>query len=237
MTSTLALINARGGSKGIPGKNKKLLASYPLIAWSIIPALRSSNIDSLVVSTDDHEIAQIARSFGAQVPFIRPQHLSTDTSLQIDAIKHCVDYFESINQFFDNIILLQPTVPLRSTFDIDNSIEHFLSSDSDSLISVCDVGGRHPKTLYQKSTVSDNLIIPIQSSSNRGVLRQSFQPIFWRNGAIYLFKSSVLNSFDSLYGSSISYYNMPEERSFNLDSMFDWNLCQSYITYNDIALL
>lgn len=223
----LGLINARGGSKGIPRKNIKLLNNKPLIAWTISAALKSKNLSKVIVSTDDEEIAEISKKHGAEVPFIRPDFLATDKSLQIDCIKHAVAFLEENEEFYDYIMVLQPTVPLRNSDDIDAAINVAKNTQVDSVISVCDVGGKHPLTYYEK--ISNLSIKPIISSNKKGVLRQDFKEVYWRNGAIYLIQRDTLIKKNSLYGDTIGYCEMPEERSFNVDSLFDWNVLESFV--------
>ena len=226
----LGLINARGGSKGVPRKNIKLLCGKPLIAWSIEAGLNSKYVNKLVVSTDDSEIAEISRKYGADVPFLRPKELASDNSLQIDAIKHAIHFLEESGHYFDIILLLQPTTPLRKTADIDCSLKLLFEENADTVISITDVGGRHPATCYKPYKAKQ--IVPYIESNMRGVLRQEFDPIYWRNGAIYATKRNIIIHNNSLYGDSIVGYKMNEENSFNIDSQFDWNLTEAYIRAN-----
>ena len=118
----LPLILARGGSKGLPKKNIKPLCGKPLIAWTIEQALGSHRIDAVVVSTDDTEIANQSKAFGAKAPFLRPKELARDDSPSVDAILHAVNWFESHGKHFDTVLLLEPTSPLRKSDDIDKAI-------------------------------------------------------------------------------------------------------------------
>lgn len=224
--SVLAIINARGGSKGVPRKNIKPLMGKPLIAWSIEAGSRSELIDKLIVSTDDIEIANVAAEHGASVPFIRPAELATDKALQIDAIRHAVGFLEDAGECFDVILILQPTVPLREAQDIDRALTLLQKSGADSVISVCDVGGRHPVTCYHEQ---DGFITPILQCDDRGVLRQEFGQVLWRNGAIYAMRRDTVMVENSLYGKSTVGYVMPESRSFNIDSTFDWDVTEGYL--------
>lgn len=144
----LGLINARGGSKGIPGKNIKLLNGRPLIAYSIEAGLAASRISRVVVSTDSTEIAEVARQHGADVPFMRPLGLASDTALQLDAIRHAVSVLEAEGDFYDVIVLLQPTCPLRTYLDVDKAVDLMEKSAADTVISVMQVHGQHPLTMY-----------------------------------------------------------------------------------------
>ena len=135
---TLALIPARGGSKGLPGKNIMPLAGKPVIAWSIEQALNSRCIDKVLVSTDSREIASIARKYGAEVPFLRPKALAADTSSTFDVISHAVDFLRKQGEEFDYIALVEPTSPLRANADLDRAIKSLIDHEdkADSLVSV-----------------------------------------------------------------------------------------------------
>ncbi|WP_349371506.1 acylneuraminate cytidylyltransferase family protein [Salinarimonas sp.] len=224
---TLALVNARGGSKGVPRKNVRPLAGRPLIAWSIEAGLGAARVTSLVVSTDDAEIAEVARASGARVPFTRPADLATDTAIQIDVVRHAVAALEAAGERYDAIVILQPTCPLRRAEDIDGALALLEESGADSVISVCDVGGRHPLTCYRADAAGR--LSPLLPSDTRGVLRQQFGQVLWRNGAVYAMRRDVVMNRGSLYGDVTLGYIMPEERSFNIDSLFDWRLTEAYL--------
>jgi CMP-N,N'-diacetyllegionaminic acid synthase len=224
----VAFVNARKGSKGIPGKNKKKLLGKPLIEWTLDVIKNCKYISKVIVSTDDEDVFNICENYGCKPPFLRPSNLGGDNVLQIDVIKHSVNYLKSINYNFENIILLQPTCPIRIVNDLNMSIEKYCHNNYDSLISVTDVGGRHPKTCYSSI---DNKLNPLMNSSESGVLRQEFEKVYWRNGSIYIFNKKNIIENNSLYGKSIGFYEMPEERSFNLDSTFDWDITESYLSF------
>jgi len=225
--SVLALVNARGGSKGVPRKNVRPLLGKPLIAWSIEAGLAATRVTSVVVSTDDPEIAEVARSHGARVPFIRPADLATDESLQIDTVRHAVGFLEAQGEFHDVVLILQPTTPLRRPEDVDGALTLLETSGADSVISICEVGGRHPLTCYRAD--SDNVLSPLLPSDARGVQRQEFNAVLWRNGAIYAMRRDIVMIQSSLYGARTVGYPMPEERSFNIDSLFDLRVTEGYL--------
>lgn len=134
----LAIIPARGGSKGLPGKNIKELCEKPLIAWSIEAGLRSKCLDEVMVTTDCKNIAGVSKQYGASVPFLRPDELASDTATSFDAIKHTIEYYKNeLNKEFDYIVLLEPTSPLRESSDINKAIEVLLDSDADSIVGIC----------------------------------------------------------------------------------------------------
>ena len=136
--SFLAIVPARGGSKGLPGKNIKELCGKPLVAWSIEAGLKSKYVDEVMVSTDDEKIAEISKKYGANAPFLRPSELASDTATTFDAVKHTIDYYKNeLKKEFDYIVLLEPTSPLREVCDIDRAIEILLESKADSIVGIC----------------------------------------------------------------------------------------------------
>jgi CMP-N,N'-diacetyllegionaminic acid synthase len=225
--SILCLINARAGSKGLPGKNLKPLGGKPLVAWSIDVAKQSKLIKKTVVSTDSEEIAHIATQHGAAAPFLRPKELATDTAKQIDVVVHALKFLESMGEHYDYVCILQPTCPLRSVEDVDGTLEFLVSSGADSAITITEVGGRHPRTLY-KFHEGNNKLTPYIENNKGGVIRQDFEELYWRTGAVYAMKTSVVKS-GSLYGNDTRGYKVPEERAFNIDTPFDFELAEAWL--------
>jgi CMP-N,N'-diacetyllegionaminic acid synthase len=227
MPRVLGLINARGGSKGVPRKNIKLLLEKPLIAYSIEAALNASRLDRVVVSTDDEEIREVARCYGADVPFIRPNELATDTTLQIDVIVHALRTFADAGEVYDVVVILQPTCPLRTSADIDGALKLMEQTHADTVISVTEVQGQHPFTMYTQQ--SDGLLEPLLKTDGAGVLRQQFPKVWWRNGAIYAVRTEVVLENRVLYGKEVRGYPMPVERSANIDEPIDWIITESLL--------
>lgn len=216
----LGLIPAREGSKGLPGKNIRLLLGKPLIAWTIEQARGSKYIDEVLVSTDSNKIAGIARRFGAVAPFLRPEILATASAKVIDVILHAIEYKQKRGDYFDVIVLLQPTSPLRSRSDIDQALEYFFKKKAQAVISVCEAG-HHPflmNTLPLNGNMKNFLRI---SHLNKN--RQDF-PVFYRiNGAIYLANSDYLKENKSFLGKDTYAYIMPQERSIDIDNQLDFD--------------
>ena len=210
----LGLIPARGGSKGVPGKNLRRIGGMTLVEWTTRSALTSS-LDRLVISTDSQEIADEARRVGADVPFIRPNELAQDSSLTIDVVQHALD---ELKGDWDAVMILQPTSPFRTASDIDKCIEMLVDSAADSVISVTPVGDHHPARM--KFIENGFLIDPPFSEDVEGRPRQTLQSLFLRNGAIYLTRVEVVNG-GSIKGTRSIAYVMPEERSVNIDTEFD----------------
>lgn len=214
----LALITARGGSKSIPQKNITLLAGKPLIAWTIESALRSS-LHSVVVSTDDEEIAKIAKNWGAEVPFMRPAELARDDSPHILVIIHALQWLERYkNELYDYVLLLQPTSPFRSVADIDNVIQLALERNADSVVSVCPAE-THP--YLTKILAADGHLEDFTSKPGGYLRRQDLPPVHAINGAIYLVRRGVLLNKKTYYTENTFAYVMPPERSFDIDTPWD----------------
>ena len=219
----LALIPARGGSKGLPRKNIKPLLGKPLIAWTVEQAKNSKYIDKVVVSTDDEEIAEISKKYGAEVPFLRPKELARDDSPTIDAIIHAINWFEERGEFFDILILLQPTSPLRTTEDIDNAIELFLNNkDALSLISVKE--NEHPP--FWSLEIENKFLKPLFGEEYFKKRRQELPKSYMPNGAIFISYVDILKKYKTFYTPKTIAYIMPPERSIDIDNEFDFLLAE-----------
>jgi CMP-N,N'-diacetyllegionaminic acid synthase len=213
----LGLIPARGGSKSIPRKNLVDLGGVPLIQWTIQAAL-GSNLERVVVSTDDDEIAEISQSLGAEVPFKRPAELSSDQTLSIDVVLHALDVLE---EDFDAVMMLQPTSPFRTSIDIESAIK--IIEDASSVISVVPVEGTHPARM---KFVEDGVLIdPPFAETIENMPRQELRPMYIRNGAIYLTRVSDLRH-RTFKGALSRALIMPKERSINIDTGFDLALAR-----------
>ena len=219
----LGVIPARGGSKGIPGKNLHKISGKPLIQYTIEASEESKLLSDFIISTDSEEIANFSRSIGGNVPFIRPSSLSTDRALSLPVILHAVEFMESsIENEYDIVVMLQPTTPLRSYKDIDSAISILLDGEADSVISVTEVGGNHP--LRMKRIVNGRLINYIDQGLEDMRPRQDLPPVYIRNGAIYAAYREVLFESNSFSGENCYAYKMPSERSINIDTLDDLTL-------------
>ena len=224
----IAIIPARGGSKGIKKKNIASLKGKPLIFYSIKEAKKSKLISDLVVSTDSNEIAKIAKKYGAQVPFIRPKNLSTDFAGSAPVIKHALNFMEKFKKKkYDYVIMLQPTCPLRSTKDIDLSLRKLMNSNSDSITSIKDFEGNHPNRM--KVINKRKLINFIEQGFEDMRPRQKLKKIFIRNGAIYAFKRKVIMKQGTLVSKRNLPFIMPKERSVNIDTQEDFLIAKYYL--------
>lgn len=217
----LGIIPARGGSKGIPHKNIINVQGKPLINYTIEPALeakRQGIISELVVSTDDEEIAEISRKAGAAVPFIRPDYLSNDTAKSVDVMIHAYEFYKNNGRYFDAIMLLQPTAPLRNLDDIKGAVRLFEGERQTSLIScyreeyICDLVSYHKE---------GNRAIALNKFHNDGGRRQEIPDIYVRNGAIYITTVDQMIENHRVFDDIPVMYVMPKERSINVDCLDD----------------
>ncbi|WP_420573588.1 cytidylyltransferase domain-containing protein [Kordia sp.] len=217
----LAVIPARGGSKGVPGKNIKLLNGKPLIQYSIDTALQSKYISEVVVTTDDEEIIAIAKSLGANVPFVRPKHLAEDATPTLPVIQHVVSYFQAEGKEFDAICLLQPTSPFRPKGFLDQALQTFKEKQTDSLVSVLEVP--HQYNPHWTFEANENGILQI-STSEKDIIprRQELPKAYHRDGSIYITKTDILMHENSLYGNSLAYIVSDETFYVNIDTIEDW---------------
>jgi len=227
----IGLITARGGSKGIPRKNIRSLASKPLIAWSIEAAMQNKDLDRVIVSTDDQEIALVARNLGAEVPFIRPVFLAQDDSPHIDVVIHALEWLKE-NQGYvpDYVMLLQPTSPFRTSKDISAAIEIAQRSDVDSVISVC----KSPAHPYKIRKISSQGLLSDFVEKPNGYLRRQDLPVaYFENGAIYLVKRDIVINKRTLYPENTYPYIMKSKYSLDIDTLWDFHLAE--IIFRDKA--
>ena len=215
---TIALIPARGGSKGIPRKNIKIFNSKPLIYWTIQAALESKYIDRVIVSTEDEEIAEIAKRYTAEVPFLRPKELAEDDSLGIDPVIHALEMLPNV----EDILLMQPTSPLRKTHHIDEIFQLREKLKSDSAVSIS-LSRKHPNLFFKIN--SENIISPF-SKDFKSLPRQKYSDLYTVNGSLYLSskKSILLNN--SFFTSKTVGYIMPEKYSIDIDTQLDWDIAE-----------
>jgi len=222
----LGLIPARGGSKGLPRKNIKPLLGKPLIAWTIEKALTSKYLDRVIVSTDDKEIAEISKKYGAEVPFIRPKELAMDNAKGIDVVLHAIDWIKKSDKQYDLLMLLQPTSPLRRSEDIDKAIEYLFFKEAKAIVSVCEVD-HHPlwaNTLPEDGCMKDFIRQEIMNKNRQEL------PVFYRlNGAIYLAYFDYVKQCKCFMGKETFAYIMPRERSIDIDNEVDLKLVENFI--------
>ncbi len=219
--SVIGIIPARGGSKGLPGKNRKEMCGKPLIAWTIEKALKARFLDVVVVSTDSLEIAEIAKSYGAQVPFLRPSELASDTSSSYEVIRHVLDHYRSNSDSdFTYTMLLEPTSPLREDDDIDRVIK-MLDSNYDSYDSIVTVGevGEHPSIMKRFSGKNLMQFCPDLAQTIR---RQDNTPAYFPYGVCYLAKTLSLLEEDTFYMRRCMGFEIKRYQRYEIDDIYDF---------------
>lgn len=226
----LAVIPARAGSKGLPNKNILPLADKPLIYWSIKAALSCQVIDTVVVSTDSERIATISRSAGAEVPFLRPPELATDTASSIDVILHCVEHYNAIGKRFELVVLLEPTSPLREVSDIVQAIKLITQeSRAKAVVSVCRVEATHPSFLY--SLGKDNQLFPLTAKYGSHLRRQELSPIHYPDGSIYITYTKSLQEKRTFYHSETFAFEVPRWKAIEVDELHDLICADALLRY------
>lgn len=215
--SVLALIPARGGSKGVPKKNIKSLRNKPLIAYSIEAGLSCPYVDAVVVTTDSEEIAEVSKSYGAEVPFMRPAELAADKSKTIDCVIHAIGALHELGREYDLLILLQPTSPLRTSSDISNALDCFIGH---GLLGLCSVSLIEENPLLIRIIGEGGVVHPLIAQSS--TMRRQDLPKYYRvDGSIYINKVESLRKSTSLNDNPIGFV-MPKGRSIDIDTFEDF---------------
>ncbi len=223
---TLFIIPARAGSKGVPGKNIKLLGGKPLISYSILLAKEiATSSDEICVSTDDLRVVKIALECGVITKFLRPANLSTDNSSSNDVYLHAIEFYESQGIVFDRIVVLQPTSPFRRSEDVKNAMDLY-SDQIDMVVSVNITSSNPYYVLFEEN--NDGFLI--NSKAGKFVRRQDCPVVYELNGAVYVInikslRSNKINDFDKVIK-----YVMPEERSLDIDTYFDWVVAENLVS-------
>lgn len=221
----LALVPARAGSKGLPGKNIRPFCGKPLLQWSVEHALFSRSVDKVVVSTDSEEFADVARKCGAAVPFLRPESLASDTATSVDVILHAVDFLEERGEAFDILVLLEPTSPLRMPEDIDNALGLLFSApEAESVVSIARTEAHHPAFLMRKKAVG---FLEPYLPDFKVVRRQDISPLYFLDGTVYVSWIEALRRRKSFYHEKTLGYEVPKYKSFEIDDLDDFIICEA----------
>jgi len=221
----LAIIPARGDSKGIPQKNVRLLCGKPLIAYTLEAALSSKLIDRVVVSTEDEEIAEVSKRYGAEV-ISRPSELAQDDTPSLPVYQHAIRHLEKMEDYCPEIIvILQPTSPLRIVEDIDRAIEGFMKAKYDSIVSVCEVE-HPPQWMY---TLAGNRLKPVIKDGGNVTRRQDAPKVYRLNGAVYVTSRDIIMKENRVLGRDTRAHIMPLERSIDIDTALDLKLAELLI--------
>jgi len=227
----LAIIPARGGSKGLPDKNIKLLLDKPLIAWTIQQAQNSKYIDEVHVSTDSPKIAKIAEEFGTKVPYLRPDYLAQDNSSTADVVEYIINKYEEQKTFFDYIVLLEPTSPLRKKDDLDNAIINAnLNKNCHGVVSVGKISLEHPAIV--KKIDDNNFLQPYLKSSKKISQRQQLDEAYFPYGVVYLIKTKYFKQYKSFYTKKIIPFSIERWQNYEIDDIFDFMCVENILKFN-----
>lgn len=221
--SVLALVVARGGSKGLPRKNVLDLGGKPLVAWTVEAGRSSKYIDRLILSTDDEEIRAAAVAAGCEAPFRRPAELATDEAGIMDVIWHAVD---SLENRYDLVVLLQATSPFRTAADIDACVERCALHGAVSCVSVTEAS-KNPYWMFHLD--ADGCLVPVIGQGALGQRRQNLPLAYALNGAVYVARVDWLRGAPHFVGEQTVAYAMPAERSVDVDSAFDLEVARAII--------
>lgn len=223
----LAIIPARGGSKGVPGKNIKNLGNKPLLAYTIDAANQSKLLTKVILSTDDNNIIACAKNYNVEIPFVRPEHLATDTAKSIDVAQHAIEFLEKKGQYFDAVCLLQVTSPFRESGMIDKAIKKFKDTGADALISVLPVP--HEYNPHWTFKESENGLLKIATGESEIISRRQELPMaYHRDGSIYITKTEYIKK-GTFYGESLTYIESNPNFHVNIDTLQDWEKAEKMI--------
>ena len=223
----LGLIPARGGSRGVPRKNVRLLGGRPLLQWTAEAALGAKSLARVVLSTEDEEIAAVGRSCGVDVPFMRPRELAGDETPTLPVVQHALGILEARGDRYDAVCLLQPTSPFRIAGDIDGCVALLASSDADSVVTVLPVPAEYnPHWVYFGAPNGE---LRLSTGEAQPIPRRQSLPAAWhREGSVYVTRRDVVMD-GSLYGARTIGYVVDGARSVNIDSPSDWTLAQTML--------
>ena len=232
MLKAVGFIFARGGSKGLPGKNIRPLAGKPLIAWSIEHARGVQRIERVIVSTDSREIADVAREFGAEVPFMRPEELARDDSPEWLAWRHALNYLLEIEGILPEVMVSIPTTaPLRCSLDIKNCLDEYEKSDADMVITVTDAHRSPYFNMVQENedgTVS--LVIPPKTAL---MSRHDAPTVYDMATVAYVVKSEFVMMHQSHFAGKVRAVHVPLERAIDIDTLMDFKMAEFFISQRE----
>jgi CMP-N,N'-diacetyllegionaminic acid synthase len=217
----LSIILARENSKGLPGKNIKNLNGKPLLAWPILASIESKYVDTTILSTDSKDYAEIGKSYGASIPFIRPRNLADDISPSSDALIHAIDFLRTMNDIYDYVVLLEPTSPLTQSSDIDQALEKLLNNkdESKSLVSMSEIVSKHPSYCF---IVDDNMLIKPFLNNTKLQRRQDIKKLFHCDGSLYISEINYFLKSHTFYHEKTIAHIMPSWKSFEIDTDLDF---------------
>ena len=234
----LFVIPARGGSKGLPGKNIRPIAGKPLIAWSVEAAAQAAasigNCD-VIVSTDSAEIAEVAKQHGASAPFLRPAELANDTAASIDVMLHALDFMEQSGKQYDYLAMIEPTSPQRDAQDLVGAYNQLkTTTGAESIVGVCRTESCHPLFLTK---LNNGFLEPYENKTYKVYRRQEINAVYFFEGSMYISRVSSLKKRKSFYHEKTLGYEMPKWKSFEIDDLTDLVIIESLLNARKQGIL
>lgn len=225
----LGVITARGGSKGVPGKNIKLLGENSLLSYTSKAANQSKLLYKTILSSDNAAIIEVAKKYQIEVPFIRPNELANDTATSISVVQHALAHMESIGEFYDAVCLLQPTSPFREKGFIDAAIQKFIAEDADALVSVLPVPHEYnPHWVFEPNSSG---FLKIATGEKTIISRRQDLPkSYFRDGSVYITKTAFLKN-GSFYGEKLSFMESNPDFYVNIDTLKDWDIAENKLHF------
>ena len=234
----LFVIPARGGSKVLPKKNIKLIAGKPLIAWSVEAATKAAGLIGscdVIISTDSQEIADVAKEYGAQVPFLRPAELANDTAASIDVMLHALNFMEKSGKDYKYLAMIEPTSPQRDEHDLVNAFNQLKSTpDAESIVGVCKTESCHPLFLTK---LNKGFLDPYENKTYKVYRRQEIDDVYFFEGSMYISKVESLKKRKSFYHEKTLGFEMPKWKSFEIDDMTNFLIIEQLLNARKEGLL
>jgi CMP-N,N'-diacetyllegionaminic acid synthase len=230
----LGVIPARGGSKGIPKKNTRVLGGRPLIGWACLAGKRSQMLSRLVCSTDSPEIAEACRAHGVEAPFLRPYELASDEALVIDVLLHALRAMDPQGDKYHYVCLLQATSPFVTADLIDEAISLAIAQDADTVITGVKCGQEHPSTMFTMG--QDKAVRWLLPDKMRMARRQDLPPVLIRRGSVYVFRASMLRDAHTLYGERTFAVETDEASAITIDTELDFKLAELLIAEKKVKI-
>jgi len=230
---TVGIIFARGGSKGLPGKNIRHLQNKPLIAWSIEQALSVNRIEKVIVSTDSDEIASISREYGADVPFLRPKELAQDETPEWLAWQHALDYLKKINgELPETMVSIPTTAPLRHVIDIENCLDEYEKNKSDIVITISDA---HRSPYFNMVKINKDKSVQIVNKSDSAIDRRQDAPVVYDMATVcYVANARFVMDHNSMFEGTVKAVNVPAERAVDIDTLLDFRIAEYLLNLGEL---
>lgn len=225
----LGIVLARAGSKGLPGKNWKPLMDKPLVQYAIEAGINSKYIDDVIISTDCEQCLKIARNLGIEVPFRRPNELSSDGVSSADVIAHAFDFLNGNGRFYDMFVLLEPTSPLRDGVDVDKALEIMINGGHESLVSVCQAEDQHPSFMF--NIKADGTLVSWSGDKFIPLRRQEIQATYYLDGSVYASNTDIFLEKRTFCHAKTGAYMIPKWKALEIDDLWDFICIEAIMKY------